>query len=98
MPASSAIRCTSLPRWGGATLPPSWPPRRRPARPVPAPVSAEPAHRTLLNEPGLKPLVDLGMRLGEASGAVVGALILRAAIACHTGMATFAEAGVSDKL
>jgi nicotinate-nucleotide--dimethylbenzimidazole phosphoribosyltransferase len=38
------------------------------------------------------------MRLGEASGAAVAALILRAAVACHTGMATFAEAGVADKL
>jgi nicotinate-nucleotide--dimethylbenzimidazole phosphoribosyltransferase len=61
-------------------------------------VSAEAAHRALLDELGLKPLVDLGMRLGEASGAAVAALILRAALACHTGMATFGEAGVSDKL
>jgi nicotinate-nucleotide--dimethylbenzimidazole phosphoribosyltransferase len=61
-------------------------------------VSAEAAHRALLDELGLKPLVDLGMRLGEASGAAVAALILRAAIACHAGMATFAEAGVSGKL
>jgi nicotinate-nucleotide--dimethylbenzimidazole phosphoribosyltransferase len=37
------------------------------------------------------------MRLGEASGAAVAVLVLRAALACHTGMATFAEAGVSDK-
>jgi nicotinate-nucleotide--dimethylbenzimidazole phosphoribosyltransferase len=37
------------------------------------------------------------MRLGEASGAATAVLILRAALACHTGMATFAEAGVSDK-
>jgi nicotinate-nucleotide--dimethylbenzimidazole phosphoribosyltransferase len=37
------------------------------------------------------------MRLGEASGAVVALGILKAAVACHTGMATFAEAGVSDK-
>ena len=43
------------------------------------------------------PLLDLDMRLGEASGAAVALLILRAALACHTGMATFAEAGVSDK-
>ena len=43
------------------------------------------------------PLVDLNMRLGEASGAAVALLVLRAALACHTGMATFAEAGVSDK-
>jgi nicotinate-nucleotide--dimethylbenzimidazole phosphoribosyltransferase len=41
-------------------------------------------------------LLDLNMRLGEASGAAVAVLLLRAALACHTGMATFAEAGVSD--
>jgi nicotinate-nucleotide--dimethylbenzimidazole phosphoribosyltransferase len=68
------------------------------AHAVAAHVSAEGAHRALLDELGLKPLVDLGMRLGEASGAAVAALILRAAVACHAGMATFAEAGVSGKL
>jgi nicotinate-nucleotide--dimethylbenzimidazole phosphoribosyltransferase len=60
-------------------------------------VSAEAGHRMLLEELGLKPLVDLNMRLGEASGAAVALQILRAALACHTGMATFAEAGVTDK-
>jgi nicotinate-nucleotide--dimethylbenzimidazole phosphoribosyltransferase len=60
-------------------------------------VSAEAAHRALLDELGLHPLLDLNMRLGEASGAAVALLLLRAALACHTGMATFAEAGVSDK-
>jgi nicotinate-nucleotide--dimethylbenzimidazole phosphoribosyltransferase len=60
-------------------------------------VSAEAGHRILLQELGLKPLVSLDMRLGEASGAAVALSILRAALACHTGMATFAEAGVSDK-
>jgi nicotinate-nucleotide--dimethylbenzimidazole phosphoribosyltransferase len=58
-------------------------------------VSAESAHRALLGELGLTPLLDLDMRLGEASGAGVAILLLRAALACHTGMATFAEAGVS---
>jgi nicotinate-nucleotide--dimethylbenzimidazole phosphoribosyltransferase len=60
-------------------------------------VSAEAGHRALLEELKLKPLLDLNMRLGEASGAAAALLILRAALACHTGMATFAEAGVSDK-
>ena len=60
-------------------------------------VSAEAGHRMLLDELRLAPLVDLDMRLGEASGAAVAVLILRAALACHTGMATFASAGVSDK-
>jgi nicotinate-nucleotide--dimethylbenzimidazole phosphoribosyltransferase len=61
-------------------------------------VSAEAAHRALLDALGLAPLLDLRMRLGEASGAAVATLILRAALACHTGMASFAEAGVSEKL
>jgi nicotinate-nucleotide--dimethylbenzimidazole phosphoribosyltransferase len=60
-------------------------------------VSAEAGHRMLLGELGLRPLLDLNMRLGEASGAALAVLTLRAALACHTGMATFAEAGVSDK-
>ena len=58
-------------------------------------VSAESGHRALLAEIRLDPLLDLGMRLGEASGAGVAVLLLRAALACHAGMATFAEAGVS---
>jgi nicotinate-nucleotide--dimethylbenzimidazole phosphoribosyltransferase len=60
-------------------------------------VSAEAGHRMLLDELGLDPLLDLDMRLGEASGAAVALLLFRAALACHTGMATFAEAGVSDR-
>jgi nicotinate-nucleotide--dimethylbenzimidazole phosphoribosyltransferase len=60
-------------------------------------VSAEAGHRTLLKELQLDPLLDLGMRLGEASGAGVAILLLRAAVACHNGMATFAQAGVSDR-
>ena len=58
-------------------------------------VSAESGHRALLRQLGLKPLLDLNMRLGEASGAAVATLLLRAAVACHAGMATFAETGVS---
>jgi nicotinate-nucleotide--dimethylbenzimidazole phosphoribosyltransferase len=58
-------------------------------------ISAESGHRTLLHELGLEPLLDLNMRLGEASGAGVAILLLRAALACHAGMATFGEAGVS---
>lgn len=59
--------------------------------------SAEPGHRRLLAVIGKTPLLDLGMRLGEASGAVLAVALLKAAVACHTGMATFAEAGVSGK-
>jgi nicotinate-nucleotide--dimethylbenzimidazole phosphoribosyltransferase len=60
-------------------------------------LSAESGHTLLLEELGLCPLLDLGMRLGEGSGAAVAVLVLRAALACHTGMATFAEAQVSEK-
>ena len=58
-------------------------------------VSAEPGHRRLLDRLGQRPLLDLGMRLGEGSGAVLALGILKAAAACHAGMATFAEAEVS---
>ena len=60
-------------------------------------VSAEAGHRALLDALDKTPLLDLGLRLGEASGATLAVLILRAALACHTGMATFAEARVSDR-
>ena len=60
-------------------------------------VSAEAAHRRLLAALGLPPLLDLGMRLGEASGAALAVPLLQAALACHTGMATFAEAAVSGR-
>jgi len=58
-------------------------------------VSAEPGHRRLLERIGQRPLFDLGMRLGEGSGATLAFAVLKAAVACHNGMATFAEAGVS---
>ena len=60
-------------------------------------VSAEAGHRMLLDELDLRAFLDLDMRLGEASGAALAVTVLRAALACHTGMATFGEAGVSDK-
>ncbi len=58
-------------------------------------VSAEPGHRLLLERIGQRPLLDLGMRLGEASGATLALALLKAAVACHSGMATFADAGIS---
>ena len=58
-------------------------------------VSAEPGHRRLLDQLGLEPLLSLGMRLGEGSGAAVATLLVRAALATHDEMATFAEAGVA---
>ena len=60
-------------------------------------VSAEAGHRALLEALKLRPLLDLGMRLGEGTGAALAVSVLRAALACHTGMATFAEAGVASK-
>jgi nicotinate-nucleotide--dimethylbenzimidazole phosphoribosyltransferase len=58
--------------------------------------SAEPGHIHLMEALDARPLVNLGMRLGEGSGAAVALPILRAACALHGGMATFAEAGVSE--
>ncbi|MBI5165256.1 MAG: nicotinate-nucleotide--dimethylbenzimidazole phosphoribosyltransferase [Magnetospirillum sp.] len=58
--------------------------------------SAEPGHRRLLERLGKAPLLDLGMRLGEGSGAALAVGVAKAAAACHAGMATFGEAGVSD--
>jgi len=60
-------------------------------------VSAEPAHIRAIEKLGKKPLLDLGMRLGEGSGAAIAAGIVKAAALCHSGMATFDSAGVSNK-
>lgn len=57
--------------------------------------SAEPAHGALCARLNQKPLLDLGMRLGEASGAALAVSLLKAACACLDGMATFSAAGVS---
>ncbi|HME40245.1 MAG TPA: nicotinate-nucleotide--dimethylbenzimidazole phosphoribosyltransferase [Steroidobacteraceae bacterium] len=59
--------------------------------------SAEHAHRALLAHLKVKPLLDLGMRLGEGSGAAVALSVVRAALSLFTDMATFAGAGVSEK-
>ncbi len=60
-------------------------------------VSAERGHRAALSELGLSPLFDLGMRLGEGTGAALAIPIVEAAAATLSEMATFAEAGVSDR-
>lgn len=57
--------------------------------------SAEPGHAMLLMRMGLAPILSLGMRLGEGSGAAVAVGVIRAAVAAHDRMATFAEAQVS---
>lgn len=59
--------------------------------------SVEPGHQALCEKIGKKPLFDLDMRLGEASGAVLAVGLVRAACACHNGMATFGDAGVANK-
>jgi nicotinate-nucleotide--dimethylbenzimidazole phosphoribosyltransferase len=59
--------------------------------------SAEAAHRAVLLKLGKTPLLDLGLRLGEGTGAALAAGIVKAALATHNGMATFEEAGVAGK-
>jgi nicotinate-nucleotide--dimethylbenzimidazole phosphoribosyltransferase len=59
--------------------------------------SAERAHTQLLERFGLRPLLDLEMRLGEGSGAALAVAVVRAAVATHNGMATFEGAGVTDR-
>ena len=62
---------------------------------IAAHVSAERGHQVALNHLGLTPLLDLGMRLGEGTGAALAMPIIEVAAACLSDMATFAEAGVS---
>tara|TARA_Y100000813_G_scaffold56030_1_gene39348 strand:- start:1692 stop:2720 length:1029 start_codon:yes stop_codon:yes gene_type:complete len=59
--------------------------------------SAEPGHERLLAKLGMEPLLQMNMRLGEASGAVLAVGLVRGALACHSEMATFGDAGVSGK-
>ncbi|GAB4388490.1 nicotinate-nucleotide--dimethylbenzimidazole phosphoribosyltransferase [Albidovulum sp.] len=59
-------------------------------------VSAEPGHRKLLAAIHKRPVLEFDMRLGEGSGAALALGIVRAALACHNGMATFGEAGVAQ--
>jgi nicotinate-nucleotide--dimethylbenzimidazole phosphoribosyltransferase len=64
---------------------------------IAAHVSAEAGHRVVLRHLRLKPLLNLGMRLGEGTGAVLGILIAEAAARILAEMSTFAEAGVSEE-
>ncbi len=59
--------------------------------------SAEPAHSALLRRLGLEPILDLGMRLGEGSGAALACAVVKAAAAAHNQMSTFEQAGVSNR-
>ncbi len=63
---------------------------------LPSHLSAEPGHRLALDSLGLEPVLDLDMRLGEGSGAALAMGIVDAACRVMAGMATFAEAGVSE--
>lgn len=58
-------------------------------------LSAEGAHRKLLDALGKEPILSLGLRLGEGSGGTLAIGVMQAAVACHSDMATFAEAGVA---
>ncbi len=60
-------------------------------------VSAESAHARALDRLGATPLLDLGMRLGEGSGAALGMVLAKTALHLHTRMATFVSAGVSTR-
>ena len=59
--------------------------------------SAEPGHARVLETLGLEPYLDLGLRLGEGTGAALCIGLARAAVGVLTGMATFKSAGVSDR-
>ncbi|MFC1964339.1 nicotinate-nucleotide--dimethylbenzimidazole phosphoribosyltransferase, partial [Chloroflexota bacterium] len=63
---------------------------------IAAHLSAEPGHGAVLQHLGLKPLLDLNMRLGEGTGAALGIFLAEAAARVLAEMATFAEAGVSQ--
>jgi nicotinate-nucleotide--dimethylbenzimidazole phosphoribosyltransferase len=76
----------------GAGLAPGLPPRL-----IAAHRSVEPGHAVVLDHLGLRPLLDLDLRLGEGTGAALALGLLRAAVAARDGMATFADAGVSDR-
>ena len=60
-------------------------------------LSAERAHGRALEAMGVEPILSLGMRLGEGTGAALAAQVAKVAVDVHVGMATFAEAGVSDR-
>lgn len=64
----------------------------------PSHLSAEPGHRIVLGALGLEPVLELDMRLGEGTGAALAIGIMGAACAMMSGMATFAEAGVSGRV
>ena len=61
-------------------------------------LSSEPGHKGIILKLKKEPILDLNMKLGEASGGAVAALIIKAALVTHNKMATFSQAGVSKKI
>ena len=61
-------------------------------------LSSEPGHKGVILKLKKEPILDLNMKLGEASGGAVAALIIKAALVTHNKMATFSQAGVSKKI
>jgi len=59
--------------------------------------SVEQGHQIILNHLGLTPLLNLGLRLGEGTGATLGIFLVEASLKVLNEMATFAEASVSQK-
>jgi nicotinate-nucleotide--dimethylbenzimidazole phosphoribosyltransferase len=59
-------------------------------------VSAEPFHREFYTKQSIRPVLDLDMRLGEGTGAVLAMQIIQQSMLCYTNMATFHSAGVSN--
>ena len=104
-PARSSRRGCSASRWCSTAM---WrrPPRRCCTRSSPPRIdhcvaghlSAEGAHQEVLDRLGKIPLLALGMRLGEGSGAALAVGLISAAAACHRGMATFDEARVAGRI
>lgn len=92
--AGLAFVCDGLPATAGAAVAVGVAPELRP-RLIAGHRSPEPAHSALLAHLGLEPLLDLGLRLGEGTGATAALAILELACAAHAGMATFAEAGLA---
>lgn len=60
--------------------------------------SVEIGHKAVLDKMGLKPILDLDLRLGEGTGAALSMLMIEAGLKIYKEMATFAEAGVSDEI
>lgn len=81
--SAAAIACRLMPEAGGYLFA--------------AHRSSESGHAVLLDAMGQEPMLDLGMRLGEGTGAALGMTVMASAIAAFTEMATFGEAGVSER-